>query len=120
MITSKVQWGRAVQRLQAVIERTGVANGIDEEKWKNGFMDELRLLSKEEASELGKGILIVDKGTNKLTLEKWVHARVLYMILDLVAWMGPQWSTHFKRNGEPMTEEQFLDLVKQAFESGFC
>ncbi len=113
-IPGEEQWRRARDRLQNVIGTTGVARGIaDETVWRNGFMEELRILSRLEAEELGPGPEI-DKGTYRIRAEQWVHARVLFTILDLVAWMGPEWSNHFPDVGR---EDQFIELVRRAFRS---
>ena len=102
----------ARDRLQKTIARTKVADRIDENRWRQGFMEELRILSKSQALKLGQGKTEVDKGSYELHLDEWVHARVLLMILDLTAWIGPEASSHFRG----MTEEKFMGLLRQAFE----
>ncbi len=104
---------KARDHLQKTIEKSKVADRIEEDRWREGFIEELRILTRNQAVELAQGVPEVDKVSYKLNLEEWVHARVLLMILDLTAWIGPEWSSHF---GD-MTEEQFFGLVRKAFES---
>jgi hypothetical protein len=111
-IPSETDLAEAVARLEKVIGETEVADGISEKKWMNGFMQEIRRISRDQAEKNGLGKPIVDKGTYALPLERWVHARVLYMILDLVAWMGPQWRSHFGQD-----KQVLMDLISRAFDS---
>jgi hypothetical protein len=104
---------KARDHLQETIEKSKVADRIGEDRWREGFIEELRTLTRNQAIELAQGVPEVDKVSYKINLEEWVHARVLLMILDLTAWIGPEWSSHFRN----MTEEQFLDVVRKAFES---
>ncbi len=114
LVTDKEHWKAARARLQEVIGRTRVVDGIrNEEIWRDGFVEDLRKLSLEETKAVGGVAPVVDKGSYKLRLDEWVHARVLFMILDLAAWMGPEWETHFPGS----KEDAFIDLVRQAFRS---
>jgi hypothetical protein len=110
----KSHYKTARGRLQEAIAISHVADGIrDEEVWRQGFLEELRRLSLVQATELGGGVPVVDKGPYRLRLEEWVHGRVLLMILELVAWMGPEWASHF----EQQSSDDFVELVRAAFQS---
>src|SRR5262245_16959103 len=101
--------------LETLIGATTVADGITpakENAWKS-LIEELTLLSIQDARRMGDDGILVPKIGYNLRPDQMVHTRFLAIILELSAWMGMQWESH---TDQP--KNTFLAMVNQAYDAG--